>query len=168
MKRHNCNGNAQCPPRLLPSPVFPHQKQCFVLSLSHLSSFLSTARSRSAHRAVATLTRELKRDVQSAELAAEGAVAAAAKARKGAREASAEALAATARAASAAASARNEGSFLLEEVWVPCAAEYGAAARDVRRSRCAPGTAPVYPRNAPCCWVCFCDKSLGRSGSRRM
>ncbi|CAM9857942.1 unnamed protein product, partial [Hapterophycus canaliculatus] len=89
---------------------------CFVLSLSHLSSFLATARSRSAHCAVSTLRRELKRDVLAAELAAGEAVTAAARARKGAREASAEALAATARAASAAASARNEGSFLLEEL----------------------------------------------------
>lgn len=51
-----------------------------------------------------------------AELTAREAVAVAEAAQKVARLASAEALEATARAASAAASARNEGSFLLEEV----------------------------------------------------
>lgn len=51
-----------------------------------------------------------------AELAAREAIAAAATAQKVARLASAEALEATARAATAAASARNEGSFLLDEV----------------------------------------------------
>ncbi|CAM9145443.1 unnamed protein product, partial [Scytosiphon promiscuus] len=98
------------------SPPIHLLKQCFVLSLSHLSSFLATARSRSAHRVLSTLRKELMRDVTSAKEEAGKAVAAAAKARKGAREASAEALAATARAAAAAASARNEGSFLLEEL----------------------------------------------------
>ncbi|CAM9591773.1 unnamed protein product [Ectocarpus sp. 4 AP-2014] len=88
---------------------------CFVLSLGHLSSFLASARSRAAHRAVSSLTKELKRDVLAAELAARESVAAAAAARAGAREASAEALDATARAAAAAASARNEGSLLLVE-----------------------------------------------------
>ncbi|CAM9246796.1 unnamed protein product [Ectocarpus sp. 8 AP-2014] len=88
---------------------------CFVLSLGHLSSFLASARSRAAHRAVSLLTKELKRDVLAAELAARESVAAAAAARAGAREASAEALDATARAAAAAASARNEGSLLLVE-----------------------------------------------------
>ncbi|CAM9301379.1 unnamed protein product [Ectocarpus fasciculatus] len=88
---------------------------CFVLSLGHLSSFLASARSRAAHRAVSSLTKELKRDVLAAELAARESVAAATAARAGAREASAEALEATARAAAAAASARNEGSLLLVE-----------------------------------------------------
>lgn len=62
------------------------------------------------------LTEELKQDVRTAELAVREAIEAAAAAQKVARLASAEALEATARAASAAASARNEGSFLLEEV----------------------------------------------------
>lgn len=66
---------------------------------------------------MSSITEELKRDILTAELAAREAVAAAAAAaQKVARLASAEALEATARAASAAASARNEGSFLLEEV----------------------------------------------------
>ncbi|CAN0256565.1 unnamed protein product, partial [Ectocarpus sp. 12 AP-2014] len=90
-------------------------ERCFILSLGHLSSFLASARSRAAHRAVSSLTKELKRDVLAAELAARESVAAAAAARAGAREASAEALDATARAAAAAASARNEGSLLLVE-----------------------------------------------------
>lgn len=65
---------------------------------------------------MSTLRGELKQDMLAAELSAKEAVAEAAAARNAARQASSEALAATARAASAAASARNEGSFLLEEV----------------------------------------------------
>lgn len=105
-------------PHLLsaPTPVPALPRQCFVLSLGHLSCFLSSARSRSAHLAVSSLGGELRGGLLAAELAAREAVAAAAAAQRVARLASAEALTATARAASAAASARNEGSFLLEEV----------------------------------------------------
>jgi len=65
---------------------------------------------------VSSLGGELRRGLLAAGLAAREAVEAAAAAQRVARLASAEALEATARAASAAASARNEGSFLLEEV----------------------------------------------------
>ena len=98
-------------------PALLRTRQCFVLSLGHLSCFLSSARSRSAHRAVSSLRGELRGGVLAAELAAREAVEAAAAAQRVARLASREALEATARAASAAASARNEGSFLLEEVF---------------------------------------------------
>eukprot|EP00903_Cladosiphon_okamuranus_P006429 g6291.t1 len=96
--------------------VRPTLYHSFVFALGHLSGFLATARSRSSHRAVSSITGELKRDVLTAKLAAREAVAASAAAQKVARLASAEALEATARAASAAASARKEGSFLLEEL----------------------------------------------------
>eukprot|EP00752_Nemacystus_decipiens_P014341 g12759.t1 len=108
--------------------VRPTLYQCFVFSLGHLSCFLATARSRSSHRALSSLTGELKRDVLTAELSAREAVAAAASAQKVARLASAEALEATARAASAAASARNEGSCLLEEL-------HGQLAKAMRAER---------------------------------
>lgn len=83
-----------------------------VFSLGHISSFLSTVRSRVAHRATALV----KRDFSEAEGVARDAEALARSALAVAKQASAEALSATAEAAEVAVGARNEGSILLEEV----------------------------------------------------